>query len=76
VIGPRSAMMTALLKEMNSSTRSIQRIFEDTRAAVAATTQTRQLPAVLSTLIEDANLGPPLSSPPVSSADTTPSRRG
>src|SRR3984893_937154 len=74
--GPHSAMMTALLKEMNSSTRSIQRIFEDTRAAVAATTQTRQLPAVLSTLIEDVNIGPPLSSPPVSSADTAPSRRG
>ena len=74
--GPHSPMMTALLKEMNSSTRSIQGIFEDTRAAVAATTQNRQLPAVSSTLIEDVNLGPPLSSTPVSSADTAPSRRG
>jgi uncharacterized caspase-like protein len=67
--GPRSPLMTALLKEMNSSTRSIQAIFEDTRAAVAATTQSRQIPAVSSTLIEDANLGP--SRTPVSSADAT-----
>jgi uncharacterized caspase-like protein len=74
--GRHSPMMTALLKEMNSSTRSIQGIFEDTRAAVAATTQNRQLPAVSSTLIEDVNLGPALSSTPVSSADTAPSRRG
>ncbi len=74
--GPHSPMMTALLKEMNSSTRSIQGIFEDTRAAVAATTQNRQLPAVSSTLIEDVNLGPALSSTPVSSADMAPSRRG
>jgi uncharacterized caspase-like protein len=74
--GPHSPMMTALLKEMNSSTRSIQGIFEDTRAAVAATTQNRQLPAVSSTLIEDVNLGPALSSTPMSSADTAPSRRG
>jgi uncharacterized caspase-like protein len=74
--GPHSPMMTALLKEMNSSTRPIQGIFEDTRAAVAATTQNRQLPAVSSTLIEDVNLGPALSSTPVSSADTAPSRRG
>jgi uncharacterized caspase-like protein len=74
--GPHSPMMTALLKEMTSSTRSIQGIFEDTRAAVAATTQNRQLPAVSSTLIEDVNLGPALSSTPVSSADTAPSRRG
>jgi uncharacterized caspase-like protein len=74
--GPYSPMMTALLKEMNSSTRSIQGIFEDTRAAVAATTQNRQLPAVSSTLIEDVNLGPALSSTPVSSADMAPSRRG
>jgi uncharacterized caspase-like protein len=74
--GPHSPMMTALLKEMNSSTRSIQGIFEDTRAAVAATTQNRQLPAVSSTLVEDVNLGPALSSTPVSSADTAPSRRG
>ena len=74
--GPHSPMMTALLKEMNSSTRSIQGIFEDTRAAVAASTQNRQLPAVSSTLIEDVNLGPALSSTPVSSADTAPSRRG
>jgi uncharacterized caspase-like protein len=74
--GPHGPMMTALLKEMNSSTRSIQGIFEDTRAAVAATTENRQLPAVSSTLIEDVNLGPALSSTPVSSADTTQSRRG
>jgi len=74
--GPHSPMMTALLEEMNSSTRSIQGIFEDTRAAVAATTQNRQLPAVSSTLIEDVNLGPALSSTPVSSADMAPSRRG
>jgi uncharacterized caspase-like protein len=74
--GPHSPMMTALLKEMNSSTRSIQGIFEDTRAAVAATTLNRQLPAVSSTLIKDVNLGPALSSTPVSSADTAPSRRG
>jgi uncharacterized caspase-like protein len=74
--GPHSPMMTALLKELNSSTRSIQGIFENTRAAVAATTQNRQLPAVSSTLIEDVNLGPALSSTPVSSADTAPSRRG
>jgi uncharacterized caspase-like protein len=74
--GPHSPMMTALLKEMNSSTRSIQGIFEDTRAAVAATTQNRQFPAVSSTLIKDVNLGLPLSSTPVSSADTTPGRRG
>ena len=74
--GPHSPMMTALLEEMNSSTRSIQGIFEDTRAAVAATTQNRQLPAVSSTLIDDVNLGPALSSTPVSTADTAPSRRG
>jgi len=74
--GPHSPMMTALLKEMNSSTRSIQGIFEDTRAEVTATTQNRQLPAVSSTLIDDVNLGPALSSTPVSSADMAPSRRG
>ena len=74
--GPHGPMMTALLKEMNSSTRSIRGIFEGTRAAVAATTESRQLPAVSSTLIEDVNLGPALSSTPVSAADTTQSRRG
>jgi uncharacterized caspase-like protein len=74
--GPHSPLMTALLKEMNSSMRSIHGIFEDTRAAVAATTQNRQLPAVSSTLIEDVNLGPTLSRTPVSSADATPNRRG
>jgi hypothetical protein len=68
--------MTALLTAMNSSTRSIQGIFEDTRAAVAATTQNGQVPAVSSTLIEDVKLGPALSKNPVSSADATPSRRG
>jgi uncharacterized caspase-like protein len=73
---PHSPLMTALLKEMSSSTRSIQGIFEDTRAAVAATTQNRQVPAVSSTLVEDVNLGPTLSRTPVSSADPTPNRRG
>jgi uncharacterized caspase-like protein len=74
--GPHSPLMTALLKEMNSSTRSIEGIFGDTRAAVAATTQDRQIPAVSSALVEDVNLGPALSSTPVSSADATPGHRG
>ena len=42
--GPHSPMMTALLKEVNSSTRSIQGVFQVTRAAVAATTQTDSFP--------------------------------
>jgi uncharacterized caspase-like protein len=51
-----SLLMTALLKEMNSPTRSIQEIFADTRATVAATTQNRQIPSVSSALIADAQL--------------------
>jgi uncharacterized caspase-like protein len=74
--GPHSPLMTALLKEMNPSTRSIQEIFEDTRAAVAATTQNRQIPSVSSTLIADVKLDPVLNGIPVSSADTSPDRRG
>src|SRR5260370_26858845 len=60
--GPHSPMMTALLKEMNSSTCSIQGVFQVTRAAVAATIQNRQLPAGASTAIPDLNHGPPMSS--------------
>jgi uncharacterized caspase-like protein len=54
---PHSLLMTALLKEMNSPTRSIEGIFGDTRAAVAATTQNRQIPSVSSTLVADVKLG-------------------
>lgn len=70
---PRALMAVAVLLGLLST---CQRMFENTRAAVAVTTQNRQLPAVSSTLIEDVNLGPALSSTPVSSADTAPSRRG
>jgi uncharacterized caspase-like protein len=74
--GVHSSLMTALLKEMNSPTRSLQEIFEDTRAKVATATQNRQLPAVSSALIEDVNLGETLHRSPVSSVDTALSRRG
>jgi uncharacterized caspase-like protein len=73
--GPHGPLMTALLNEMNSSTRSIRVTFEDTRAAVAATTQNRQLPAVSSTLIEDVNLGPATAGPASIAAATSPVER-
>jgi uncharacterized caspase-like protein len=74
--GLHSPLMTALLKEMNSSTHSIQEIFEDTRAAVAVATESRQIPVLSSMLIEDVKLGPAPSRTPVSSAGTAPGRRG
>lgn len=74
--GPHSLLMTALLKEMNSPTRSIEGIFQDTSTAVAAATQDRQIPSVSSALIADVRLGAAVSTPPVSSPDAAPARRG
>ncbi len=74
--GVHTPLTTALLKEMNSSTRSIQEIFEGTRAAVAAATQNRQVPTVSSTVVENVSIGPAPHSPISSAERGSRSRRG
>jgi uncharacterized caspase-like protein len=56
--GSRSFLIAALLDEMNSSTASLERIFNGTQDTVARKTQNRQIPAVSSSLIDDVKLGP------------------
>ena len=69
-----SQLMTALLTQMDSS-KGIEEVFNDTRNAVVAATQGKQIPAVSSTLTESVNLWPARSGAPVSSVDSTASGR-
>jgi uncharacterized caspase-like protein len=56
--GSHSVFITALINEMNSSTDSVEKIFDDTRLAVTRKTQNQQIPAVSSAPIDDVTLGP------------------
>jgi uncharacterized caspase-like protein len=56
--GSRSLLISALLDEMNSSTASVEQIFNGTRLTVARETQNQQIPAVSSSLIDDVKFGP------------------
>jgi uncharacterized caspase-like protein len=56
--GPRSLLIAALLDEMNSSTASLEQIFNIAQDKVARETQNRQIPTVSSSLIGDVKLGP------------------
>ena len=56
--GSRSFLIAALLDEMNSSTASLEQIFNGTQDTVARKTQNRQIPTVSSSLIDDVKLGP------------------
>jgi uncharacterized caspase-like protein len=56
--GSHSVLITALLNEMDSSTDSVEKIFDDTRLAVTRKTQNQQIPAVSSAPIDDVKLGP------------------
>ena len=56
--GSHSVLITVLLNEMNSSTDSVENIFDDTRLAVTRKTQNQQIPAVSSAPIDDVKLGP------------------
>jgi hypothetical protein len=56
--GSRSLLISALLDEMNSSTASLEQIFNGTQDTVARKTQNRQIPTVSSSLIDDVKLGP------------------
>jgi uncharacterized caspase-like protein len=67
--------MVALIHEMDSSPHPINQVFEDTRAAVAARTENRQLPTLSSTLREAVTLDSPPSETPISSATPAENRR-
>jgi len=69
--GSHSPLITALLHEMSSSTRSVGEIFERTRLVVALTTQNQQHPTVSSSLIDDVKLGPAPANATVSSGQNT-----
>jgi uncharacterized caspase-like protein len=69
--GSHSPLITALLHEMSSSTRSVEEIFERTRLVVALTTQNQQHPTVSSSLIDDVKLGPAPANATVSSCQNT-----
>ena len=56
--GSRSLLISALLDEMNSSTASVEQVFNGTRLTVARETQNQQIPNVSSSLIDDVKLGP------------------
>jgi len=56
--GSRSLLISALLDEMNSSTASVEQVFNGTRLTVARETQNQQIPAVSSSLIDDVKFGP------------------
>ena len=56
--GSRSVLIAALLDEMNSSTASLEQIFNGTQDTVARKTLNRQIPTVSSSLIDDVKLGP------------------
>jgi len=70
-----SPFMVALIHEMDSSPHPINQVFEDTRAAVAARTENRQLPTLSSTLREAVTLDSPPSETPISSATPAENRR-
>jgi uncharacterized caspase-like protein len=75
--GSHSPLITALLHEMSSSTRSVEEIFERTRLEVARTTQNQQHPTVSSSLTDDVKLGPAPANATVSSGpNTSLDRRG
>jgi uncharacterized caspase-like protein len=57
--GSHSLLITALLNEMNLSTVSVEKIFDNTRLTVARKTQNQQVPAVSSSPIDDVRLGRP-----------------
>ena len=69
--GSHSPLITALLHEMSSSTRSVGEIFERTRLVVAHTTQNQQHPTVSSSLTDDVKLGPAPANATVSSGQNT-----
>jgi uncharacterized caspase-like protein len=56
--GSRSLLISAFLDEMNSSTASVEQIFNGTRLTVARKTQNRQIPTVSSSLIDDVKFAP------------------
>jgi uncharacterized caspase-like protein len=56
--GARSFLIAALLDEMNSSTASLEQIFNGTQDTVARKTQNRQIPGVSSSLMDDVKLAP------------------
>src|SRR5258708_27538482 len=62
-----SLLITALLNEMNLSTVSVEKIFDDTRLTVTRKTQNQQVPAVSSSPIHHVSLGPPLTHAIISS---------
>jgi hypothetical protein len=65
--GSHSLLITALLNEMNSSTVSVEKIFDNTRLRVTRKTQNQQVPAVSSSPIDDVRLGPALANAVISS---------
>jgi uncharacterized caspase-like protein len=65
--GSHSVLITALLSEINSSTGSVEQIFDETRLAVARKTQNQQIPTVSSSLVDDVKLGPARTNAVVSS---------
>jgi uncharacterized caspase-like protein len=68
--GSRSLLISALLDEMNSSTASVEQIFNGTRLTVARETQNQQIPAVSSSLIDDVKFGPAPTTAVVSSGQS------
>jgi uncharacterized caspase-like protein len=71
---PHSPLITALLRQMESS-KAIEEVFNNARNAVLAATQGQESPAVSSTLTESVNLGPARSDAPVSSVGSAASSR-
>ena len=69
-----SQLMTALLKQMDSS-QGIEEVFNNTRNAVVAATQGQQIPVLSSALTESVNLWPAPSGAPVSSVGSAASSR-
>jgi uncharacterized caspase-like protein len=65
--GSHSLLITALINEINLSTVSVEKIFDNTRLTVTRKTQNHQVPAVSSSPIDDVRLGPALTNAIVSS---------
>lgn len=75
--GSHSPLITALVHELSSSTRSVEEIFERTRLEVTRTTENQQHPTVSSSLTDDVKLGPAPANATASSGQNTPlDRRG
>jgi len=55
--GSHSLLITALLNEMNLSTVSVEKIFDNTRLTVTRKTQNQQVPLYHSSPIDDVSLG-------------------